>query len=123
MADGLHALEDVSLGVRVGAVEEALVAGALGAGLRGVDAGDDDETILDVLRELCQARDVLEHGILAVRGARADDEELARILAGDDASDLLVKGDLLGGELRGEGHTLANLLRDGQATLEVHRHG
>jgi len=55
MADGLDALEQVvgSLGVRV--VQQALVTGALGTRLIGIDARNDDELVLDLLGGLGQS--------------------------------------------------------------------
>ncbi len=123
VADGLDALEQIVGGLGVGVVEQALVAGALGAGFVGVDARDDDELVLDLVGNLGQAVHVLEHRVLAIGRAGTDDEHLAAILAGEDLGDLGIKRLLLGGKLGGERHLLADLHRDGQLALEIHGHG
>ena len=64
--DGDEALEHVGRGARVRLVEHALVAGARGAGLVGVDAGHDDYLVGHLLLHPAQARDVVDHGVLPV---------------------------------------------------------
>lgn len=59
MADGLDALEQVVGSLGVGVVQKALVAGALGTRLIGVDARNDDELVLDLLGGLGQSVHVL----------------------------------------------------------------
>ena len=122
MADGLDALEQVVGGLGIGVVQQALVTGALGARLVGVDARNDDELVLDLFGGLGQAVHVLKHRILAVSGARADDEHLARVLAGKDLGDLGVECLFLSGKLGGKRHFLADLHGDRQPTFEFHGH-
>lgn len=91
VADGLNAFEQVIGRLGIGIVQQALVAGALGARLVGVDARNDDELVLDFLGGLGQSVHVLKHRILAVGRARADDEHLTCVLAGKDFGDLGVE--------------------------------
>ena len=122
VADGLHAAEHVVGSLGVGVVEQALVAHALGARLVGVDARDHDETVLDLLGELGQTAGVVEHGILAVGRARADDEEHAVVLAAQHRGHGGVKVCLARRHLGREWHLGADVLGDGQETLELHGH-
>ncbi len=122
MANGLNAFEQVIGRLGVGVVQQALVAGALGARLVGVDARNDDELVLDLFGDLGQPVHVLKHRILAVGRARADDEYLARVLAGKDFGDLGVKCLLFGGKLGGKRHFLADLHGDRQPAFEIHGH-
>ena len=61
VADGLNAFEQVIGRLGIGIVQQALVAGALGARLVGVDARNDDELVLDLLGGLGQSVHVLKH--------------------------------------------------------------
>ena len=122
VADGLDALEQIVGSLGIGVVQQALVTGALGARLVGVDTRDDDELVLDLFGGLGQAVHVLEDRILAVGRARANDEHLARILAGKDLGDLGIECLLLGGKLGRKRHFLADLHGDRQPTFEFHGH-
>lgn len=122
VADGLNAFEQVIGRLGVGVVQQTLVAGALGARLVGVDARNDDELVLDLLGDLGQSVHVLKHRVLAVGRARADDEHLARVLAGKDLGDLGVECLLFGGKLGGKRHFLADLHGNRQPAFEIHGH-
>ena len=122
-ANGLDALEQVGGRLGVGVVQQALVSGALGSGLVGVHARDDDELVLDLVGHAGEPVHVVEDRVLTVGRARSDDEQAARVLAAHDGGDLGVEGGLALRELRRERQLLADLLRHGQVTLEVHRHG
>ena len=122
VADGLNAFEQVVGGLGVGVVQQALVAGALGARLVGVDARNDDELVLDLFGDLGQAVHVLEDRVLAVGRARADDEHLARVLPGKDLGDLGVECLLFGGKLGGKWHFLADFHGDRQPAFKIHGH-
>ena len=122
VADGLNAFEQVIGRLGVGVVQQALVAGAFGARLIGIDARNDDELVLDLLGDLGQSVHVLKHRVLAVGRARADDEHLACVLAGKDFGDLGVKCLLFGGKLGRKRHFLANLHGDRQPAFEFHGH-
>ena len=122
VADGLNAFEQVIGRLGVGVVQQALVAGALGARLVGVNTRDDDELVLDVLGGFGQAVHVLEHRVLAIGRARANDEHLACVLAGKDLGDLGIECLLLGSKLGGKRHFLADLHGDRQPAFEFHGH-
>ena len=122
VANGLDALEQIVGSLGVGVVQQALVAGALGARLVGVDARNDDELVLDLLGDLGQSVHVLKHRVLAVGRARADDEHLTRVLAGKDLGDLGVECLLFGSKLGRKRHFLADFHGNRQPAFEIHGH-
>ena len=122
VANGLNAFEQIVGRLGIGVVQQALVTGALGARLVGVDARDDDELVLDLLGGFGQAVHVLEDRVLAVGRARSDDEHLARVLAGKDLGDLGVECLLLSSKLSGQRHFLADLHGDRQPAFKFHGH-
>ena len=113
-ADGLDTLEQVVAGLRVGIVQQALVAGALGARLVGVDARDDEQALADALLQLGQAGHVVEHGVLAIGRTGADDEYAAAVLAAKDGGNFGVECTLGLDEVGAQGHLLADVLGYGQ---------
>lgn len=121
-ADGLDAAQKIARALGVGVVQEPLVARALGARLVGVDARYDEEALAYALGKLRQAAGVFEHGVLAVGGARADDDELAVVLARENVGNLCVERRLLRRGLGRKRHLLADLLGDGQQALKLHGH-
>ncbi len=104
-------------------MEQSLVAGAVRARLVRVDAHDDDELVLDALLEHGKTARVVEHGVLVVGRAGADDDELLVRLATNDRGNLGVDCLLALGALIGKRHLLLEILRDGKAPLEICRHG
>ena len=118
-----QALENVRVAVRVGLVEHALVAVAGGAGLVAVDAGNEENLVLHLLLQAAQARDIVEHRVLSVGRARADEQHQAVVLSGEYVAHGAVVGLLLPGQFRGDGVHVADGLGRGQLTLEFHVHG
>ena len=110
---GEDAFEDVLLAVRIGLGEHALIPHALGARLVGVDARHDDDLVLDLLVELAEALDVVEHRFAFVRGTGPDDEQqLVRVAADDVGRELVARG-LDCFERRGQRQGAEDLLRGG----------
>ena len=89
-ADGDDARQQVLPLVRVGLVQHALVAHALGAGFVGVHPGYDHQTVPDLLFNLRKPVHVVQHGVLPVSGAGADDQQQAVVCASEDVRDLTV---------------------------------
>ena len=66
-------------GIRL--VQHAFVPYTLGAGLVGIDPGNDQEFFLYLLIQFRQAVHVFQHGVFPVRGAGPDDQQQAGILS------------------------------------------
>ena len=91
-ADGDDALQHVGLLAGVGLVEHPLVAGTVGAGLIGVDPGDDAVLVLHLLLQGDKAADIVHHAVLPVGGAGADDEHQPPVTAVEDGLHLVNAG-------------------------------
>ena len=120
VANCLDALEQVVAGLGVGVVQQALVADALGARLVGVDPRNHDELVRDPLGQGGEARRVVKHGVLAVGGAWADDEQAPGVLAGEHRGHARVKLLRAPSHLVRERHLGTDVLGDGQKALELH---
>ena len=117
-ADGDDALEHVGLFARVGLVEHALVARAVGARLVRVDARDDQDLILDLFLQGDEAADIVHHAVLAVGRAGADDEHQAAVTPVEDRAHLFHARLTHLGDLFRDGELFFNVHRDGQFTDE-----
>lgn len=73
-------------GIRLG--NHSLVAFSGGAGLVGVDTGDQDQLVLHLLVHLGKSCYIVAHGICIVCGTGTDDDQKFIALAGKDLSDL-----------------------------------
>ena len=121
-ADRDDALEHIGLLFGIGLMEHAFVARARGTRLIGIDARDDEDLVLHLVLHLSQAADIIQHTVLSVGGAGADDQHDAVIPARKDILHLLLAiGDDLS-ELVVEGIHLLDLHRDGQLALKFHIH-
>ena len=123
LADGDQPLEHVRLTVGIGLVQHALVPVAGGAGLVAVNAGDDEDRVLHPLLQCPEPRRVLQHGVLPVGGAGADEQHQPLILPGDDGAYLPVVFLLLPRQLLRDGVHVLDGLWGGQLTFEFHVHG
>ena len=122
-ANSLDALEQVVAGLRIGIVQQALVAGALGAGLVGVDARDDEQAVSHLLLKLCETVHVFQNGVLAIGRAGADDQGAAGVLAAENRRHLGVELALGLDQVGSKRHLLADIFRNGKQALEMHGHG
>ena len=84
LADGDDALEHIGpvLGVRL--VKHALIAHAGRARLVGVDPRHDENAVLDPLLYFAQAIEIVQHAVLPVGRAGADDQQQTVVLAAED---------------------------------------
>ena len=122
LTDGHDALVHIGLGVGVGLVEHTLVALTRGAGLVGVDAGDDDDLIGYLLLNSAEAGNVFQHRLAVVGGAGSDDQhELVRA-AVEYGADALVALGLDPGHAGGQRELLLYILGDGELSVEIHLH-
>ena len=117
-ADGDNARQHVRLFAGVGLVEHPLIAGAVGAGLVGVDAGDDEEFVLHLILHGDQTVDIVHHAVLAVGGAGADDQHQPSVPAVQNGAHLLHPGQARGGDPFRQGELLFDLHGDGQFANE-----
>ena len=76
------------LGIRL--MDDPLVALTGGAGLVGVDSGDQDQLVLHLLADLGQTIHIITDRILIVCGAGADDHQKLAAFSGEYGSDLCV---------------------------------
>ena len=74
LADGDDAGQEILLLFRIRLVEHALVAHALGAGLVGIDPGNDEKLFADLTVHFRQAGHVFQHRVFPVGGTGADDQ-------------------------------------------------
>ena len=107
-----------SVGVGLGG--DALVAVAGGAGLAGIDAGDDQKLIFHLLLKGDKAVDIVQHRILPVRRTRADDEEHPGVLTREDVGNLYIPPGLGGDAVGGQGDGLLDLLGGGELPKQFH---
>ncbi len=106
----------------LGLVEHALVPLSGGAGLVGVHPGDEQQSLPHLVLELGQAQAVLQHRVLPVGGAGADDHQKFPALPLEHSPDLPVPAVLLGGQGRGQRVLLLQLPGAGQGAVVCHRH-
>ena len=118
--DGDDALEEVVFPLRVGLVQEALVALAGGAGLVGVDPGNQDQLFPHLLLQARQPGAVFQHRILPVGGAGADDEGHPAAPPRKNVRQLPVPPPLDLRQGGGQGVARLDLLRHGEPAFEVH---
>ena len=123
MANRLDACEQIVRRLGIGVVQQAFVARALCTRLIGIDTRDDKEFVLDLLGKIAQTYGVLQHRVLAIGRARADDKHLASIFARKNARDFGIERLFLLHQLGAERHLLADLHRNGEPALEIHGHG
>ena len=104
----------------VGLMEHALVPVTGGAGLVGVNAGDQQQLVLYLLLHRAQAVDIFQHRVLAVGRTGPDDQNQAVIFTGKDFLDLLIALGLFLLQVRAQGKLRFNLLRRGQFAVPLH---
>ena len=120
MPHGDQALDHIGLlrGVRLGG--DALIAVAGGAGLIGVNPGHHQNLILDLFLNGNQPMDILQHRILPIRRAGADNQQDSIILAGKNICNLLVALCLGRCPFFGQGNGLLHLFRRGKLPEKFH---
>ena len=115
--------DDVRLLLQVRLVGHALVPDAGRAGLVGVDAGDDDDPVLDLILHLREPADIVADRVLVMGRAGADDQQKFVVLPGKDRLDLLVAFFLDDRQVHRKRHCLEDglWLRDLLNVYEAHR--
>ena len=122
ITDGDDTLEHIGTLVGIGLVEHALVAVARGAGLVGVNAGDDHDLIGHTVLYTAQSSDVIQHRLAVVCRAGADDEQEFIRFAAEDTGNLLIARRLDGRQLLADGVFCLDINRHGQFSVEMHIH-
>ena len=122
LADGDDALVEVGLLLRIRLVHHALVAVAGGAGLVGVDSGDEDEPVLHLFLYLCQTVHIITDRVLAVRGAGPHDHQELVAVSRKYVADLLVSLCFQCRQLRGQRELLLDLVRGRQDAYILKSH-
>ena len=127
LADGNDAGQHILFLFRIRLVEHALIAYALGAGLIGVNPGNNEELFADLMVHFREAGHIFQDSVFPVRRAGADEEQHTGILAGQDIGDFPVPVllDFLNGDigrvipldLLGKGH-LADKFHGGTHSVE-----
>jgi hypothetical protein len=103
-------------------VEHTLVALTCGAGLIGIDAGDDDDLIGYLLLDSAETGNICKDGLAVVGRARADDQdELVRATV-EHGTDAFIQGGLDLYHMGGERILLFDILGDGELSVEIHLH-
>ena len=100
LTDGYDAVGQILFLFRVGLMKHPFVACTAGARLVGVNTGNDQQTVFDLLVHAGQAVHVFHHGVLPVRGARADQQQQTVILSRKDIGDLPIPPVLDGPDAR-----------------------
>ena len=119
-ADGDDALQHIGGFPGVGLVEKTLVAVAGGAGLVGVDPGNQNQLVRHRFLQFCQPLAVFQHRVLPVGGAGADDQHHFAAFSGENVGNFLVPAGFDLRKFGGQGVLLLDLLGNGQFALENH---
>ena len=122
-ADRADPVKDIGFFVGIRLVQQPHIALTGGAGLAGIDPGDNDDLILYLFLYLCKAADVIEDGVLPVRGAGTDDKDKLIGAGLKNSFDLFIPGGFDSGELRRKGIHLLGFKRDGKFSFKIHIHG
>ena len=116
------ALEHIGLVLGIRLVQQALVAVARRPGLVGVDPGDDQDLVFDLLLDPGQPLQIIHDADLIVRGAGSDDQEELIAPAGKDLPDLRVSLFFDRAHGPGQGVHLLDLHRDRELSFKIHIH-
>ena len=120
LADGDDALVEVGLLLRIRLVHHALVAVAGGAGLVGVDPGDQNQLVRHRFLQFGQPLAVFQHRVLPVGRAWTDNQHHFAAFSGENVGNFLVPAGFDLRQLGGQGILLLDLLGDGQLAFENH---
>ena len=104
-------------------MEHAFVAFAGGAGLIGIDAGDDNDLICYLFLYTGQAVGIIADGIFIIRRAGTDDQEELVAFSGEHFGNFLIPLFLNLRQFQGEGVLFPDLTRRGELGDEFETHG
>ena len=122
LPNGNDACQHVFFLFRIRLVEHPLVTDPLGTGLVGIDTGNEEQLVLDLLLHLCQTVHVIQNGVLAVSGARTDDQKELVALSGEDICDLAVPFFFCSPDVIRNRELFFEILRIGQFPDKFHLH-
>lgn len=88
-ADGNDALQHIRLLAGIRLMQHPLVAGAVGAGFVGIDAGDDQDLILYLFLQRDQTVDIIHYAVLAVGRTGADNHHQPMIASVENGAHFL----------------------------------
>ena len=123
LTDGNDALVHIGLGIGIGLMKHALISLSRGSRLVGIDTGNDDDLILDLILYLAKTGNILQHRLAVICGARTDDQKEFIRFAFKYRTDLLISCGLHRFHFIGKRIFFFNLLRDRELSLEIHTHG
>ena len=117
-ADGNDALQHIRLLAGIRLMQHSLVAGTVGAGFVGIDAGDDQDLILYLFLQRDQTVDIIHYAVLAVGRTGADNHHQPMIASVENGAHFLHPCCSHSGNLFGERKFLFNVHGNGQLPNE-----
>ena len=100
---GDQAVEKIRFSFRIRLVYDTFIAFSGGAGLIGIDPGNEDQTVCYFFLEACQAGYVVTDRVLVVCRAGADDNQKFIGFSGENTADLFVPAGFDCGQIRIQG--------------------
>ena len=119
-ADGDDALQHIGGFPGVGLVQKPLIAVAGGAGLVGVDPGNQNQLVRHRFLQFCQPLAVFQHRVFPIGRAWTDDQHHFAAFSGENVGNFLVPAGFDLRKFGGQGVLLLDLLGNGQFALENH---
>ena len=122
LTNGDQTLQHILFLFRIRLVYHTLIALTRGAGLVGVDTGNENQLICHLFLHLRQTRGIVQNGILTVCRARTDDEQFLAGFAGEHLLNLCVSGSLYSDQLFRQLELRFQFLWNGQFSNKFHIH-
>ena len=119
-ADGHDAFQHIRLSAGIGLMQKAHVTFTGGSGFVGIDPGNQDQFVGNLLLQACQTVTVGQNRILPVSGTGTDDQDAFIAFSGEHIGDGGIPDSFAGNGFRGQGILLLDLHGDGKLSLKVH---
>ena len=119
---GNNALEEVGRSVGIGLVDKPLVAVSGRPGFVRVNAGNDQNLVLNLLPQRHEPGNVVDHALLVIRRAGTDDQDELFAVAGEDRLELRDRSLHCISHIAGQRIHLLGLHGDWKFPLEIHVH-